>query len=786
MKTAYRRPLALLLAAVLAAAPLCTSALAAGELEPVCDESYYATLDYYGGLMDASVVKSYQTNGHTSLTDYGTYDDIINLTDDRTPTVSDGTVTFDLGEDAPSRFYFEGKTQQPFHDLPWTFSVSYKLNGAPALAEDLAGKTGLVEIDLDVLPNPNASEYSRNNLVLTAATAFNADDILSLEAPGAEVQLVGNLRTVLFMVMPGEEQHFAIRVGSDDFSFSGLVLLAVPATLQQLDQIADLREAKEKVEDSYDAINDSMDVILNTLDGMSGSLNATASGLDRLNAARGTISSGKGQVYDSADAALADLDALNGALAPLNGHLDTASQALTDTTGTLTALTENAVALKPELSAARKSIQNLQSDTKKLKELAGSIESYNKEAAQIAGNLENDFSDMSDALEDLESSLAKLESALKGAKGVSEVDTIHIGGFTSSEQILEKLEEVQAGKATYDQMLAAGLLPEGTTFEEFLMIPTEMGGPGKTAEEAQLAVKLLEMSQEADFEEQLKLLDTANSAIPGVNDKIDEVNSLVSGLAKPTANVVDDLQSLTIALGEDGLSDDLTRLSKLASDLLKDLKAHEGDAAGLLDHLDELGGLADRVTRNADTALDLVQKLDDTLNTYEPQAQQALTDAKALSDTTQAALKDTHAFLSSAEALLEQSGPSLDDGTRQTLSGLSDALRRSTAGLDQTGTIRNAKDTITSLIDDEWDSHTGGDNNLLLMDAGAVPVSLTSAQNGNPQSVQYIMRTQEIKADEEESQQTLSQQSADQGTFWSRVAAMFRDFWNAITGLFRK
>lgn len=57
--------------------------------------------------------------------------------------------------------------------------------------------------------------------------------------------------------------------------------------------------------------------------------------------------------------------------------------------------------------------------------------------------------------------------------------------------------------------------------------------------------------------------------------------------------MVDDLQGLTIALGEDGLSDDLTRLSKLASDLLKDQKDHGGDAAGLLDHLDELGGLAD-------------------------------------------------------------------------------------------------------------------------------------------------------------------------------------------------
>ena len=47
-----------------------------------------------------------------------------------------------------------------------------------------------------------------------------------------------------------------------------------------------------------------------------------------------------------------------------------------DTTGTLTALTENAVALKPELSAARTSIQNLQSDAKKLKELADSIDFY--------------------------------------------------------------------------------------------------------------------------------------------------------------------------------------------------------------------------------------------------------------------------------------------------------------------------------------------------------------------------------------------------------------------------
>ena len=154
---------------------------------PSCDEAYYAILDHYGRLTDSSVVKSYLIYGSSTITDYGYYDKIINLTDDRQPKLTDGAVTFDFGKDTPRRFYFEGKTEQPFHDLPWAISLSYRLNGVPMPADQLAGKTGLVEILLDVKPNPSASEYNRNNLVLAATAAFNADDILSLEAEGAQV-----------------------------------------------------------------------------------------------------------------------------------------------------------------------------------------------------------------------------------------------------------------------------------------------------------------------------------------------------------------------------------------------------------------------------------------------------------------------------------------------------------------------------------------------------------------------------------------------------------------------
>ena len=108
------------------------------------DEAYYAMTDYYGNLTDGSVVKSYRTNGIATLTDYGDYDEIINLTDGTVPARNGGMTTFRLDEKAlPGTFYFEGKTTKPFQQLPWTISMSYTLNGVPTKAEDLAGQAGV-------------------------------------------------------------------------------------------------------------------------------------------------------------------------------------------------------------------------------------------------------------------------------------------------------------------------------------------------------------------------------------------------------------------------------------------------------------------------------------------------------------------------------------------------------------------------------------------------------------------------------------------------------------------
>ena len=77
------------LSALLALSPVPVSAVDNG-VSPVYDEAYYAMTDYYGNLTEGSVVKSYLTNGYSTLTDYGQYDEVLNLTDGTVPSSAGG------------------------------------------------------------------------------------------------------------------------------------------------------------------------------------------------------------------------------------------------------------------------------------------------------------------------------------------------------------------------------------------------------------------------------------------------------------------------------------------------------------------------------------------------------------------------------------------------------------------------------------------------------------------------------------------------------------------------
>ncbi len=841
-----KRLLSAALASLLASA--CAIPAAAGSpigdgVTPTYDEAYYATLDYYGNLLDGSVVKSYTLNGATSLTDYGTYDEVVNLTDGTAPAVTGDATTFAFSKTgAPSHFYFEGKTASPFTSLPWTLSVSYSLNGVAARAEDLAGKTGVVEIAVDAVPNEGASEYARNNYTLEAMAMFNQDNILSLEAPGAQVQLIGNLRAVLFIALPGEEQHFLIRVGAEDFSFDGMTFLMVPATLSQLEEIAKLSQRKDDLEENYHKLSGSLDTLLDSFADLGSSLRDTASGLEELNQARDTISSGKDQLYADGDRVLEDLETLGGSLNTLPGHLDDADQAVTDVTDSLSEVTDTAVGLQKNLEDVDDCLRDLQQDVRSIRSGSGDLQSN-------LTKLGTDLNNLQASLRELRETLGLLDIRINGGLLSELPEKVQENIKVQGQQLNAVLAQVQALEGVWAAAAkdGEGNPTETISYQQFCAAALIAGGKASTAAEA---VGLLE---------QVQTVDAGIAAVKAANPALSDADALAFlvtqgtltqaqaaqyAAAKPQLAAMEavytavcggtgqtmaredfftamlmlsDINQLTNPTQEDlaavlGRKSTYAQTGKLLSELngdhdlsrvagllenLSDLLTHmgsgglTGDLSALvgktdttLGHLDDTADAGREILDRVNTLLDELEELDDTVNRHVPGLRDTLQDTRTLVFDMVTTIDDTHGFLSSFRSLAKTSGTQLDDGTKKSLEGLAETLRRTARSTDAVAGVKTAKNTLNEILEDTWGEYTGDLNNLLLMDATAQAHSLTSEQNATPASIQILIRTQEIKAESDDAAAAV-QAAAEHTTFWERVAQMFRDFWSAIAGIFK-
>lgn len=754
---------------------------------PTCDEAYYATTDYYGNLSKGSVVKSYAMNGKNKVTDYGTYKKVNNLTDDTKAETSGDKTTFNFGKDVPDHFYFEGETSQPFDDLPWKISLTYKLNGVPVKANKLKGKSGMVEIDLDMVPNKNASEYARNNYTLETMTAFNQNDILSLKAEGAQVQLVGNLRMVLFVALPGEEQHVSIQVGTDDFQFDGMTYLMVPATLSQLKQISELKDKKAKLEDNYKKLNTSFDQMLSSLNSMSSSLNEAASGLDEMSSAMGSMTAGAGSAYGAADLLQADLGQMVSALTPMADQMEADSKMLAETQKSAQTLVDATVSLKTVLASVRTDLTKLQKDGKGVKQLVSDTAAL-KDSLNDLQNALNGLSGVS-GMTASTTDTSQLDNI--AALGASYVDlqSKKSGGLTEEQYIeaafMKNGVSAASPKTQYDtavdlaqnpakaltaqakQLLGSYLLLKGaynsTTFEDYATYMLQLKGmdAASAAAAAKQMAPIWEIlnkdgtSGVTGNEDALKMLaDNMGTATSSLNSSISSANAMITSLKTPAANLIGKLSALCSELG--GLN-------------------------AALDDADSAAETAKIAATQGDAILDALNGLSKTVNSYVPTAQKSLKSIGAMSKTAGKSLQDTASLLSALENLAKTNGARMSNAAQKSLRGMSSSLRKAAKSLGVTSSIRSAKDNMNNIVTDTWEEYTGKVNNLLNMDASAPAESLTSDENAAPQSVQVLIRTHEIKTSEKDTSSD-KEKTADKGTFWSRLAGIFTGIWKDITG----
>lgn len=385
---------------------------------PQTDEAVYINLDAYGTQKEIGIVKGVTLNGATQLSDFGNYSEVNNLTSHDEPIKRSDGVDFDLKNTDNERFYFECIPENPDTlQMPWTFDLSYKLNGKQIKYEDLAGVNGLVEITIHAIPNPNADEYYRNNMTLIAGTGINMDKASNIEADGAQIQSFGSYKFAIFMGLPSEENTYIIKIGAEDFEFTGMYFLMTPATLSQLDMVNEFKEAKDDLSGARNDLYTGLSSMLSTMNSMKSGLTTIQSGISGIDAVREQLINSRNTLDTSLDAALNQLNLLAGdtnALIPtletVNSDLNLIHQNTTDILNTVIDSQTDIADYQNLLSDIKHNLTDIQNLLSDLGNETDKNQLSFKYVSNALSELESDSNRLSSSIDQFKNSLSRLRS----------------------------------------------------------------------------------------------------------------------------------------------------------------------------------------------------------------------------------------------------------------------------------------------------------------------------------------------------------------------------------------
>lgn len=766
----------------------------ASVITPSYDETLYITLDDDGNIEESSVVKRYTPNGSTTVTDYGSYESVTNLSTESTAvTGEDGSVTFTLpnGEDS---FYFEGKTNIQKSELPWDIQIRYFLNNVEKQPQDLAGASGLVRVSIDFIPSKTAPEYYRNHMALTAATAVDMDKNTSFRADGAQIQSMGNMKAMVFIVIPGEEQHLDIEIGSDNFEFSGLVFLMMPLTLAQLDQISDLRDAKETIEDSSDALNDSLDIVLDSLGQMQSGLDGTINGLRRLDESREIIQDTKDDIYAKADTAREDLSGLSESLAPFTTHMDTAREALDSLRRHLSNIISVLDDMAPYSDKLNEHGKNLSNDVHNLVLMMQSpqFDAASASFVKLLQKTESDLAQFKQAQQLLNKGISDFGTSM-AAVGTSSASLSTYAAFLNDvedEEIAALAEQFSSeGYTEEDEDYIYSYLSDYCNYESeeletltesiaFMLSYDRMDGEIYDDREEDSAIQTY--VSDAGYELASSSNYTASARLSSSRSA-----SALSLSASQKAALAEMLKATSGLAGNTNLTDNIAAMIQAAEQVLQLAYAKKDNVTSFLTDASDFGYAASHIF---DLASDLTYEIDElnrTLDYYHEDAKQALADLGTMTDRTSRSLSSLYLLLTAVENQLKAVGEPLNDGTQKTLNGLADSLEQLNGGLAQTNILKSAKDTLKRTIDDKWDEYTGDYSTILNLDPEEKPISMTSSKNPSPDSIQIVVRTLEITAEEDADAPAVDEAFYAEGNFFQRILNIFKEIWRTIVSIFQ-
>ncbi len=754
-------------ASVLTAALLCTSAgsvpVYGAPAGADVDETMYVNLDYYGKTTKVNVVKGVNLNGLGEITDYGNYINVENMSTSDAPVLGDGSVTWNLPEGQNGRFYYKCTMDNEQVVLPWDFDVSYKLNGVPTDGDKLAGAGGLIEINVKATPNDNANLYYRNNMMLMVTVPVDMSKCYSVDADGAQIQSLGSTTAAVFSALPGEEGDYTVRIGTDSFETTGVIMAMAPGTIDDLNHIKDLKEAKDTWKDAGDALYDSLEQMAKSVESMRDGINQVQSGVSSAESARQKWSANKDSILAGNDQTLESLTALSQQLETLVPHLQTAKDTAETVHNSMGDIVNTMGDMQQPLRKMYDRLRNISTTSQSLGE---QLDDVREDMAWLIQNNAQFQVQTTTILEALPELIASLEDY--------DVDDLDLGDLedTDTRTIADDPDDDRENKA--DTSSGNQEDPDINKADSSDTV-TEDKTSGDMASEAAGA------DHEDGGAEEDNSSHTAESAA-GTDNRSDAADGADISDAQTLSKAHIEKHEVPLVGAPSGV--DLVTLYKMLSKIDKDSREFTQVASNLMDNVGDAAKYGADLTDSMDLMIEDLTALHDSLDMYYPDLQASLDDLSELVNRTTDAMNKGISTMTIVQNTLKATSGDMDEAAKNSLRGSMELLDKSLSILDSTTGVRTAGRTMKDVMDEQLDKFDT-DNRFLFIDPSEDKVSFTSDKNPAPKTLQVVLRTDEISLDDENNKETDAEaEKANEGPL-KRMWNVLVEMWKAIISIFK-
>ncbi len=262
----------------------------ADEASSSKEEVIYVMTDASGKVLDTEVVNIFAGG---NITDYGDYSavKILNTTD--TITQSKDKITFSSSRD---KVYYQGTLKDK--NIPWNISIRYFLNGKEYSAEDIAGKSGSLEIRFSISENSNVKSSFYDDYALQASFTLDTEKCKNISSSGATIANVGSDKQLTYTILPGKGIDTVIKANVTDFEMDAVSINGVSLNLNiEVDdeviteKVNDVVSAVDKVNDGANEVNDGARKLADAMGSLS-------SGLSSINANNSKLTDGAYTAYE--------------------------------------------------------------------------------------------------------------------------------------------------------------------------------------------------------------------------------------------------------------------------------------------------------------------------------------------------------------------------------------------------------------------------------------------------------------------------------------------------------